>query len=136
MDYTGFLSWIRQNVVLLEYFYEELCPLQWLSHGTVQKLLLQQATSTRQDPLLVHLDTNSQLMITQQPVQHQPSFASVYFDTDRSLSPIISEDKGENVKETTKLRRKSKSMVCRCEFCCCSCRNSKHAQSEVYAFEK
>ncbi len=95
MDYTGFLGWIRQNAVLLEYLYEELCPLQWLTHATLLKLALNQSKSARQDPLLTHLETNEQLMVSQQAA----SFSSFIFDTDRSVSPMVTEGKGEPVND-------------------------------------
>lgn len=33
-----FIEWIHKNMALLEYFYEEVCPTQWLSLKSVKKI--------------------------------------------------------------------------------------------------
>jgi hypothetical protein len=87
IDYPAFLAWIHDNSDLLEYLREQLQPDQWLSHVTVDRLAVHQATSTRADKLFSRLPSLARLIQT----PHQ-SLSSIVFDTDRSITPLTTEE--------------------------------------------
>ena len=130
MDYTAFLSWIRQNTALLEYFHEEVCPLQWLTYPTLKRISMKQATTPRQDPILTHVDTDSHLMVSP-PNPHQ----SVTYGTDRSMCYMMGEDKAAAAAALSTIQRK-KEAKCRFTLCCFRCKRSKRSKEKYYPFEK
>jgi len=144
LDYTSFLSWIRQNTALLEYFHDEICPLQWITNPTLQKIAEYQLKTNRQDPILTQMDTNSQFCVTHQ-INNQlsinrDSVTSLFFDTDRSISPIITEEKAVNAtisaRQSIISPKHKQENPCKCSLSCFKCKNSSKSKGDFYPFEK
>ena len=69
----------------MEYFYETLCPMQWLTYLTLEKL------HNQLEPPIETV-TRNQLLTSQQ------SIYTSLFETTRSISPILAEEKPSLIK--------------------------------------
>ena len=115
MEYYDFASWIKQSGSLFEYLCETICPMQWLAYSTIEKLCSTQQCSTNRDNITREISI----------IGSQQSVSTLIFDTDRTLKPIITEDK--------QLWRKQQR---RCSLCCFGCRKSRKIREMIYSFEK
>lgn len=131
MNYATFLEWIKNNNSdLLDYLFEEVSPLQWLSYKTLQKLAIKQNTGKLQNKILFNLQSNLQLL------QMLESASFYYFDTDRSIGlSITEEEKNQSLSETAQIHYKTRPPGCKCNFCCYSCNKNKNGHKEKYPFE-
>ena len=117
MEYSDFLQWIRQNGALIEYLFETLCPMQWLTYYIAEKFW--KMSEGRNDTVSSRSSIGSQFSSSRQSV------ATLLFETDRSIMPILSKD-----------NLRSKKGQRRCSLCCFGCRKARKVEEVIYDFEK
>ena len=70
----------------MEYFYETLCPMQWLTYPTLEKLHNQ-------------LEPPAETVTRNQLLTSQQSIYTSLFETTRSISPILAAEKPSPIKD-------------------------------------
>jgi len=117
LDHQCFISWLKTNPALMEYLYETLCPMQWITYPRLEKLNNQMVQIEQK---VEGLTTRNHSLASLQSV------SVLLYETSRGVSSMIAEEKPLVPPPRKKNRR----------CFCFGCRKDHKESDTRYSFEK